>query len=360
MPFLDTPDTCITNLTDEGRNLLARSKFGSSLVMRVVGWNLGRGGYNDLNPVKVTPIVDVANNSVGYIEVIDNIDWDAGDKIVLNNVPFEYSVIWNPGPTAAQTALNILAAIQDSSDPRVYNLITSEIDPGNSNRIKITSLVTGNVLENRTFTFLPGDVDFLLDKITMPAHGFPNAMRLQLASTISLPNGVAPATDYYVANATEDTFQLSSTLNLPTIVPLVSSGVGVLSLIPTGNLYPINNNEVVGLGATINFLITPMSLATSMNLIDPAYPVPPNLGTFALPEGALEMPTSTSVSFVMQVPDGLVGMNAYGEVGVWVEILQSDHPLEIGRKVLFAYGHFPILAKTDRTLLTFRVIIAFG
>jgi hypothetical protein len=62
----------------------------------------------------------------------------------------------------------------------------------------------------------------------------------------------------------------------------------------------------------------------------------------------------------MQVPDGMVGLNAYGEIGVWVNVLASEHPLEVGREVLFAYGHFPILAKTDRTLLTFRVIINFG
>lgn len=357
--YTDPVDTVIISATLEGRNLLARIKFGSQLLFRTVGWQLGRGGYNYANPVKVTPVVDTATQSVGYIEVLSN-SFDAGDKIVLNGVPFEYNVSWNAGPSIPVTVTNILAAVDDSSDPRVKNLVQGSVDPNNPNRMMFKSLVYGDVLGGRQYSFLPTAVDVTSQTITVPNHGFPDAMQFELDSTISVPGGTSAGASYYVANATRDTFQISSTLNTPTLVTLTTPGTGTMSIIPTGNLYPINNNETAGLGSTTNFLVTPMSMATSLTLIAPAYPVPPSLGTFTLPDGAIENPTPSSVSFVMQLPDGPVGMNAYGEIGVYAEVLESDHPLETGRRCLFAYGHFPIQAKTDRSLFSYRVIINFG
>jgi hypothetical protein len=351
--YTDPVDTVVCQLTKEGRNLIARRKFGSDLLFRQVGWQVGRGGYEYLNPVKVVPIVDNPTYSVGYIEVLDN-TFQAGDKVVLNGVPFTKSILWNPGATIPDTVYNIVAAIQDSSDTRVKNLVSAEVDT-NPNRMKITSLVTGNILGGRTFSFLPGDVDTLNDTITIPGHGFPDFMQFELDASVSVPGGTSTGTSYYVANATEDTFQVSSTLNTPTIVDLTSPGVGTLSAIPTGNLYPINHNET----GTLNFLVTPMSLAASTTLINAAYPVPPTLGEFVIPEGDIERPTDSSISFVMQIPDGAVGMNAYGELGVWVRVIHSRHPLEEGRDVLFAHGHFPIIAKSDRMVCTFRVVILF-
>jgi hypothetical protein len=267
------------------------------------------------------------------------------------------------GGSAQQTVLNILAAIHDSKDTRHYHLVNADVDPGNDQRIRISSVVTGNVLEGKAFPFMPLDVAVATDTITLNSHGFVNFMRVQIDTTGSLPNGITAATDYFVVNTTANTFQLATTLNVgevPTsLVDITTIGTGIHSVIPTGNLFPIYHAETTGFGDTINFLVTPMSLAISTTLIDPAYPVPPVLGTFTLPDGRIELPSSTSVSFVMRIPDGVIGMNAYGEIGIWVEVLQSHHPMEIGRKVLFAVGHFPILCKTDRTLLTFRVIIAY-
>jgi len=357
--FTDPVDTIVINATLEGRNLLARIKFGSDLIFRQMGWQVGRGGYNVANPVKVTPIVDVATESVGYIEVLAN-TFDAGDKVLLNGVPFEYTINWNAGASIPITVSNILAAINDSSDRRVRNLVSAIVDPGNPNRLKITSLVSGNVLGSRSFTFLPADVNTVTNTITIPSHGFPNFMRFQLDSTITVPAGTSTGIDYYIANATGDTFQISTTLNTPTLVDITTQGTGTMSVVPNGNLFPINNNETTGLGSTINFLVTPMTLATSMTLIDAAYPIPPLLGVFTVPEGDIERPTPTSISFLMQIPDGPIGMNAYGEIGVWVSILESEHPLERGRDVLFAYGHFPVQCKSDRHLFTYRVIINFG
>jgi len=357
--YLDPTDSIICQLTKEGRNLLARIKFGHELIYRQLGWQLGRGGYTHANPVHVDPIEDDADESVGYIEVLDNSDWEAGDQIILNGKSFIRGTHWNEGLTIPQTVQNILDAVLDSTDSRHYRLVNADIDPGNPNRLRFRSVITGNVLATKTFSFSFSDINITTDEITLTNHGLVDGIMVEVTTTGTMPNGVTPSTDYFISVIDADTFKLSATLNSPTFVDILTQGTGTHSLIPTGNLFPLNHAETIGLGDTVNFLVTPMSMATSTTLLDAAYPVPPLLGTFTLPDGRIETPSTTSVSFVMRVPDGPVGMNAYGEIGLWVEILESNHPMEKGRKVLFAHGHFPIIAKTDRTLLTKRLIINF-
>jgi len=359
MAYLDPVDTISCTLSKEGRNLLARLKFGHEALFRILGWQIGRGGYQHLNPVHTIPIADNASESVGYIEVLDNSDWESGDQIILNGKSFSRGTHWVEGLTIQQTVLNIIDAILDSKDQRHYRLVNVDVDPFNSSRIRLRSVVTGNVLAGRVFQFSPLDINTVTDVITLPNHGFSNAMMVNFVTTGTLPTGVAALTNYFISNVTTNTFKLSTTLNAPTYVDFVTPGTGNHSVVPTGNIFPLNHAETTGFGDTINFLITPMSMAVSTTLLDPAYPIPPLLGTYFLPDGRIEIPTSTTASFVMRIPDGAVGMNAYGEIGLWVEVLESIHPMEKGRHVLFAHGHFPILAKTDRSLLTFRVLIHY-
>jgi len=358
MAYLDTPDTIILNLTLEGRNLLARCKFGNELIYRHLGWQLGRSGYVHLNPVHVTPLDDFATESVGYIEVLDN-TFDAGDAILLNGKSFGYNTHWTAGSSIPVTVENIIEAVLDSKDTRHYRLVNLDVDPGNPNRIRITTTVTGNVLAGRTFPFAAAAVNTATDTITLADHGLVNGVMVNIDTTATLPNGITAGTDYFIINATTNTFQLSTTLNAPTLVDILTQGTGTHSVVPVGNLFPIDTAETIGFGSTTNFFVTPMSLSLTTTLIDPAYPVPPTLGTFILPDGRIETPTPSSVSFVMRVPDGPVGLNAYGEIGLWAEVLESIHPMEKGRKVLYAHGHFPIQAKTDRHLYTYRLVINF-
>lgn len=55
MAFLDTPDSVLATLTEVGRSQLARSTLGE-VSFKVVGFAVGREGYNDANPVKIDPI----------------------------------------------------------------------------------------------------------------------------------------------------------------------------------------------------------------------------------------------------------------------------------------------------------------
>ena len=55
MPFTDIVDNIIASLTDKGRELSDRAPL-EGLGWVFAGWSLGREGYDDANPVLVTPI----------------------------------------------------------------------------------------------------------------------------------------------------------------------------------------------------------------------------------------------------------------------------------------------------------------
>ena len=56
MPFTTTASNILAQITDKARNLATRSAI-EGLSFSIVGWSLGRGGYNDTNPVLVKPVV---------------------------------------------------------------------------------------------------------------------------------------------------------------------------------------------------------------------------------------------------------------------------------------------------------------
>ena len=61
----------------------------------------------------------------------------------------------------------------------------------------------------------------------------------------------------------------------------------------------------------------------------------------------------------MRLPEGAVGLDSYGELAIWVEVLSSNFAPEVGRQLLYGWQHFPIRCKTDRDLLTFRLITTY-
>lgn len=144
----------------------------------------------------------------------------------------------------------------------------------------------------------------------------------------------------------------------PRIDPLTPSRLYIDSLMTgdIGNSYPIS---VYHVGSVINFVKSDMAGGVSATLEDPSWPIPPTLAPYNGTQGLIETPASTSVSFMSRIGEGTDGMGAYGELGLWVEILDSSFPAEIGNKVLYAMSHFPIQPKTDRSIVTFRVVVSF-
>lgn len=55
MSFNDVPDSSQAKLTDIGRSYFARSIYGD-VSFKAVGFNVGKSGYLDVNPVKISPI----------------------------------------------------------------------------------------------------------------------------------------------------------------------------------------------------------------------------------------------------------------------------------------------------------------
>ena len=73
---------------------------------------------------------------------------------------------------------------------------------------------------------------------------------------------------------------------------------------------------------------------------------------------AIELPTpSTVVANCRLAKDDAI--SALGEIGLWAEIIYSVAPSDIGRTFLMAVGHFPIVTKTLRQAILYRMIIQF-
>lgn len=272
--FLDTPDTLIAQLTLEGRNLLARCKLGD-IVYRVCGWQWGRGGYLDNNPVKVSPIVDAGANAFGGIRVISN-DWTQGTYFTLNGRRFTYhpepphltvNSYFKAGATIVDTVKNMRDSVLDSTDTRHYRVVLPYIDGATPDTLSFENLIVGDI----------------------------------------------------------------------------------------SNQYPIDRYQVAG----DNFEIIPMSGGVSASLIDPAWPVGGGILPFSSPHGSIEFFTETDVGFLTRISEGIAGMSAYGEVGIYAEVLASTFEPEVNRRVLFAIAHSPIVVKTDRSISTLRIIIGY-
>lgn len=334
----DTPDTIIAQLTLEGRNLLARAKLGN-IVYRQLGWQIGRGGYLADRPVKVTDFTDASADALGYFEIVDNTTFALGTYISLNGKWFIYGTHFVEGATAALTIQNIYNAILDSTDPRHYQIVVPVIDPLFPNRLYIESHMTGEIGNS-----------YPLIVYHVPSH---INFNITYVFTIAAANVTAGAT--YINNG--QTFTVTETIVGGTTLACTGTGLPTT----TGVLTKTSGTGDVTL--TFSSFATPTSGAmaggTSAALEDPAWPVPPTLAPYSGTEGLIEIPASTAISFMSRVGEGTAGIGAYGELGLWVEILDSSYAPEIGNKVLFAMSHFPIQPKTDRTIVTFRVVISF-
>jgi len=93
--------------------------------------------------------------------------------------------------------------------------------------------------------------------------------------------------------------------------------------------------------------------SSSTSLIDQFFPV---TGIKTLE--TIETPTlSTIVADCRLSKDDAV--SALGEIGLWAEIIYSIAPSDIGRQFLLAIAHFPIVTKTLRQAILYRLIIQF-
>jgi hypothetical protein len=161
-----------------------------------------------------------------------------------------------------------------------------------------------------------------------------------------------------IKNAILDSLELTHYRQvIPIIDPMYPERLYIKSLVTgeVGNNFPISVYNV----GTVNLGVMPLTGGISTYLEDPAWPTPASLAPYSGDTGIIEIPSSTTPSLMSRLGEGIDGMGAYGELGFWVEVIDTQFPLELGRKVLYAMAHFPIQPKTDRTILTFRVVMSF-
>lgn len=89
MAFTSVPDNIIATLTDLGRTNFTRAANGE-ISFKLVGFAVGREGYNMANPVLVVPII-TANTAlldqifpVSGIKALESIEWPTPKTVVAN------------------------------------------------------------------------------------------------------------------------------------------------------------------------------------------------------------------------------------------------------------------------------------
>jgi len=109
-----------------------------------------------------------------------------------------------------------------------------------------------------------------------------------------------------------------------------------------------------GYNSTNPVHITPI-VGSVTALDDQFFPI---LGTTKAVESTERPHQSTIVANCRLAKDEAV--SALGELGLWATIIYSAvNPSEVGTKILLAVSHFPIVTKTLKQAILYRVIIQF-
>jgi hypothetical protein len=126
-----------------------------------------------------------------------------------------------------------------------------------------------------------------------------------------------------------------------------------------GNLNTLVEFDEGGL-AINNFGVTPgtgfLDEGNDPALDSPVFPAtaPNDVESFL----DIEFPNTQATSLVCRA--GQTEANrGLGEVGIYVDIIDSVNPQEIGNRVLYAIGHFPIVAKNSKSVFVTRVITQY-
>jgi hypothetical protein len=126
-----------------------------------------------------------------------------------------------------------------------------------------------------------------------------------------------------------------------------------------GNLNTLVAADAGGLGIN-NFGVLPgtgfLADGVGAALESPRYPsgTPDTVAAFL----DVEYPNSSATSLVCRVAQS-VGNYGLGEIGIYADIIDSPIASEIGERVLYAIGHFPIVAKNSSSVYVTRVIIQY-
>lgn len=107
----------------------------------------------------------------------------------------------------------------------LFTVNTEDFDSATKTATCEFQIITSPKTSLATFTFTAATTDI----ITAAAHGLTEGTRVTVASSTTLPAGLAAATNYFVRDVTTNTFKLSAT-PLGTAVDITDTGTGTHTL----------------------------------------------------------------------------------------------------------------------------------
>jgi hypothetical protein len=361
---------------------------------RLSGFAVGDGGYTISNPLQVSTIVDATTTAAATVAILDN-RFDVNDALIINGVSFPVGITAVFTGTASGGGTDNGGLTAGYNDGTVDNtgggggtLVTAANSLATSAHIGQRLRIIGGTLAgldeeivtNTTDTIEIGIMSYA-GPITPPALGTKVGKSWDQAGSdgVVVPDVTSlfqiitnnPGAGTWVPGDTleETAANIAEAINAsthPSIQNVVKATVTnaivtiqALSAGSKGNLNTLVEVDAGGLGIN-NFGILPgtgfLGNGTDPTLESPRYPsgTPNTVATFL----DVEYPNSSATSLVCRVAQ-TVGNYGLGEIGIYADIIDSAVASEIGERVLFAIGHFPIVAKNSSSVYVTRVIIQY-
>lgn len=376
MPFFPPDsDVPVAQLTLAGRNLLARSivprgKIDGNapdeplVTFKLVGFAVGDGGYDTANPLQITVINDQTTEAFATVAVLDN-RFDVNDAIIINGVSFPAGiVVVDSGSATGGT---------ESGGPNGFG--TLSVTPGSiaagahvGQRLRLTGGTLGGLDEFIEANDDGSSFGIEITKTWLDAGGgglLPDTTTTWEIITASpgantwVPGATLEATAENIAESINGS---SNPLIDNVVKATVSGAIVTIAAIAAGDLGNLNTLvefDTGGLGFN-NFGVTPGTgfLAGGLSPTLESERFPTSAPTDVEPFFDIEFPNVSAVSVVCRIglTDGNFGL---GELGIYVDILDSVNPDEIGERVLYAIAHFPIVAKNANSNFVTRAITQY-
>jgi hypothetical protein len=402
MPFVPPEsDVPVAQLTLAGRNLLARSIVPrakitgmepdrSLVAFKLAGFALGDGGYKLDNPLQLSPIDDATTQALATIAILDN-RFDVNDSLVINGVPFPVGIVVvasgnatggadNTGPTTGYNDGTIDNSAGGGGTLTVApNTLAANAHVGQRLRLVGGTLagLDEQIVTNTTDTIEIGILD---PPGPIPPIGVTVGKSWEQAGSSGLLPDVStqwqiitnsPGAGTWVPGADEEeTAQnIADAINSSThplienvVVATVVNAVVTVSAVSAGSLGNFNTLVEFDTGGLSinNFGITPgtgfLAGGLDPSMENPRFPAtaPNDVEAFL----DIEFPNSQATSLVCRASQTEANFGL-GEVGIYVDIIDSVNPQEIGERILYAIGHFPIVAKNAKSVFVTRVITQY-
>ena len=391
----------VAKLTEAGRSLLARSIIprakldgsepSKSLVsFKLSGFALGDGGYFLDNPLTITPIQDNTKQARATITVLDN-RFDVNDSISVNGVAFDIGLevvasgfaLGGTNNGGSTSGFNNFLEFNNGGGGGTLEVAPNSLPvnafTGSRLRIIDGTLggLEGEIVSNTSSSF---EIGFLDPEPPLPTGSPLGISWVQAGSGGLLPDSTtqwqvitaSPGASTWVPGVNEeetakniaDVINASSNPLIKNVVTATTSINAVITLRAVangtlGNLNTLTEADFSGLSFN-NFSIFPtngfFAGGTNPDLENAVFPstAPNDVKEFL----DFEFPNPEAVSLVCRA--GQMESNfGLGEVGIFVDIIDSVNPQEIGERVLYAVGHFPIVAKNSRSVFLTRVITQY-